>query len=125
MTAPFPDAEHLADTAAGHFGLLDDHTFAWITEAVFKEWSLRREAGLPIPPPTTLPDRAAHDSLDMLRPDPEEDETPAVGAGLGSLGPEIGAGVGRRPCPLITVPAAAVELRPISGARRLAKNSYS
>ncbi|MFE2729265.1 hypothetical protein [Kitasatospora sp. NPDC059327] len=48
-----PDTEHLADTAAAHPDLLDDDTFDWIAEAVFKEGSLRREAGLPVPQAVT------------------------------------------------------------------------
>ncbi|MFF0416523.1 hypothetical protein ACFYUY_39620 [Kitasatospora sp. NPDC004745] len=85
VTAAFPDTEHLADTAAGHPDLLDDDTFAWITEAVFKEGSLRRQAGLPVPPATTLPDWAAHDLLDNLRADLDHNETPADNARLGRL----------------------------------------
>ena len=60
--------------AAGHRDLLDDDTFDWITEAVFKEGLLRREAKIPVPPAMTLPDWAAFDLLDNLRPDLEEDE---------------------------------------------------
>ncbi|MFJ4795131.1 hypothetical protein [Kitasatospora purpeofusca] len=56
VKAVFPDTEHLADTAATHPDLLDDDTFEWITEAVFKEGSLRREARLPVPPAMTIPD---------------------------------------------------------------------
>ncbi|MET8630226.1 hypothetical protein ABZW30_42060 [Kitasatospora sp. NPDC004669] len=78
VTATFPDTEYLADTAAGHPDLLDDDTFAWITEAVFKEGSLRREAGLPVPPAMTLPDWAANDLVDNLCPDLEEDEHPVT-----------------------------------------------
>ncbi|WP_371478882.1 hypothetical protein [Kitasatospora sp. NBC_00315] len=85
VSADFPDTEYLADTAAGHPDLLDDDTLVWITEAVFKEGSLRREAGLPVPPAMTLPEWAARDLLDMLRPDSEEDETPVAGAMLGDL----------------------------------------
>ena len=85
VSAVFPDAEYLADTAAGHPDLLDDDTFAWITEAVFKEGSLLRESRLPVPPTMTLPEWAARDLLDMLRPDSEEDETPVAGAMLGDL----------------------------------------
>ncbi|MFG2914599.1 hypothetical protein ACGF0D_17130 [Kitasatospora sp. NPDC048298] len=73
VTAVFPDTEHLADTAAAHPDLLDDDIFAWITEAVFMEGSLRRQARLPVAPATTLPDWAAHDLLECLQPDPAED----------------------------------------------------
>ncbi|MFJ6141108.1 hypothetical protein [Kitasatospora sp. NPDC092286] len=83
VSTVFPEAEHLADTAATHPDLLDDDTFAWITEAVFKEGSLLREVRLPVPPAMTLPDWAAHDLLDMLRPDSDEDEAPAADATLG------------------------------------------
>ncbi|MGW6915030.1 hypothetical protein ACWGB8_14640 [Kitasatospora sp. NPDC054939] len=78
VTALFPDTEHLADTAAAHPDLLDDDTLDWITEAVFKEGSLRREARLPVPPAMTLPDWAAHDLLDNLRLDLEEDDPPVT-----------------------------------------------
>ena len=83
VSADFPDAEYLADMAAGHPDLLDDDTFAWITEAVFKEGSLLREARLPVPPAMTLPDWAAHDLHDMLRPDSDEHGAPAADATLG------------------------------------------
>ncbi|HJD84314.1 hypothetical protein [Kitasatospora aureofaciens] len=82
VTAAFPDTEYLADTVAGHPDLLDDDTFAWITEAVFKEGSLRREARLPVPPAMTLPDWAANDLVDNLSPDLEEDENPVTDTSL-------------------------------------------
>ncbi|CAM5571303.1 hypothetical protein ACIG0C_09615 [Kitasatospora aureofaciens] len=55
------------------------------TSSAFKEGSLRREARLSVPPAMTLPDWAAHDLLDVLRPDSDEDETPAADATLGRL----------------------------------------
>ncbi|MGF1426438.1 hypothetical protein [Kitasatospora sp. LaBMicrA B282] len=83
VPAVFPDAEHLADVAAGYPDLLDDDTFSWITKAVFKEQMLLQEARLPVPPAMTFQDWAAHDLLDILQPGPEEDEnsgTPDPGA---------------------------------------------
>lgn len=70
----FPDAERLADTAACHPDLLDDDTFAWLTEAVWKEESLRRDALLPVPVALTLPDWAAQDLLALLQPGTDEEE---------------------------------------------------
>jgi hypothetical protein len=85
VSAVFPDAEHLAGTAAARPDLLDDDALAWITEAVFKEGLLLRKARLPVPPAMTLPVWAARDLLDMLRPDPDEDEPPAADGRLGCL----------------------------------------
>ncbi|MEU4117750.1 hypothetical protein AB0F71_25045 [Kitasatospora sp. NPDC028055] len=69
----FPDAERLADAAACHPDMLDDDTFAWLTEAIFEEESLRRDAQLPVPAAVTLPDWAAQDLLELLQPDTAED----------------------------------------------------
>ncbi|KOV35279.1 hypothetical protein ADK60_09950 [Streptomyces sp. XY431] len=79
--AAFPDAEMLADTAASHPDLLADDTFAWLTEAVAEEESLRRDALLPVPAALTLPDWAVQDLLDLLESDvaEEEAEDPAPG----------------------------------------------
>jgi hypothetical protein len=75
----FPDADQLADIAAHHPDLLDDGTFAWITEAVFKEESLLRDARLPVPVAVTLRDWVAVDLLNALRPEVDE-EGPDAGA---------------------------------------------
>lgn len=74
LPTAFPDTERLADTAACHPDLLDDDTFSWLTEAVFEEESLRRDALLPVPAAVTLPDWAAQDLPDLLQPDIDEEE---------------------------------------------------
>ncbi|MFE6054884.1 hypothetical protein ACFQ6N_29370, partial [Kitasatospora sp. NPDC056446] len=68
----FPDAERLADAAAGCPDILDDDTFDWLTAAIFEEESRRRDARLPVPEAVTLPDWAAQDLLELLQQDSAE-----------------------------------------------------
>ncbi|MER5640320.1 hypothetical protein ABT095_25660 [Kitasatospora sp. NPDC002227] len=76
--AAFPDTDQFADTAADYPDLLDDDTFAWITEAIFKEESLRRDARLPVPAAATLPDWATHDLISLLETDDVEQDGDAT-----------------------------------------------
>ncbi|MCX4745951.1 hypothetical protein OG455_10505 [Kitasatospora sp. NBC_01287] len=72
ILAVFTDAEHFADTAAGHPDVLDDDTLVWITRAIHKEECLLRDAQLPVPTAVTLPSWAALDLLDILHSTGEE-----------------------------------------------------
>ncbi|MFD9691766.1 hypothetical protein ACFWXO_39085 [Kitasatospora sp. NPDC059088] len=67
------DAAQVPDAAACHPDLLDEGMFAWLTNAIFEEESLLRDALLPIPAAVTFPDWAAQDLLDLLQPDPDGD----------------------------------------------------
>lgn len=76
VPSAFLEVEHFATAAAGYPDLLDDDTFSWLTEAVFKEGSLLRSARLPWTTAVTLPDWAVQDLLNLLQPDDEATEAP-------------------------------------------------
>lgn len=72
VSTVFSDAVHFADAAASHPDLLDDVTFAWITQAIHEEESLLRNARSTVPASLTFPDWAAEELLSLLRSDSEE-----------------------------------------------------
>ncbi|WP_344447301.1 hypothetical protein, partial [Kitasatospora nipponensis] len=71
----FTDAGHFTDAAAGHPDMLDDDTFAWLTQAVFQERLLLLDVHLPRTTALALPDWAAQSLLLLIEPDAEPTST--------------------------------------------------